>query len=394
MGSLYKRGDCGGKKGDYHASYIDHTGKRVRRSTGVSDKQVASEILAKWKADARLREHGIIDHSAERIAGERGKSVEHHLAEWKNSKLTDGASVGHIDDTMRLVRAVADYGKWQTLSDMVDTDLEAYAAKLKEIGRSARTIQKLVTALKQFGKWCSDNDRLLKNPFAKVGKPNPETDRRLTRRMVLPTEWPWLIKVLPTAPFQNGLSGNERAILYRVAIETGLRVQELIAMNRGKLHLAAKPPFVLCKAAGTKNRKDAQQFISVQLASDLKTLVKSRSATDSVFPFERTHSSGVLRDDMALARALWLDASKDKKERANRESTSFLAATNDAGETITLHSLRHTCGAWAALANAPVKSIQTIMRHSTVQLTIDTYGHLLPQAQSGLAELLGNMLKA
>ena len=124
---------------------MDHTGKRVRRSTGVSDKQVAREILAKWEADERKRDYGVIDHAAERMAGERGRSVEQHLAEWKNSKLTDGASGAHIDDTMRLVRAVADSGKWQTIADMVDTDLEAYAAKIKELGRSARTIQKLVT---------------------------------------------------------------------------------------------------------------------------------------------------------------------------------------------------------------------------------------------------------
>ena len=155
--------------------------------------------------------------------------------------------------------------------------------------------------------------------------------------MILQSEWPWLVKALPTAPLQNGLSGSERAILYRVAIETGLRVQELIGLNRGKLHLAAKPPFLLCKAAGTKNRKDAQQFISRRLAKDLNSLLKSRSATDAVFPFERTHASAVLRDDMALARGLWLDSAKDAKELAKRESTSFLAATNEACETITFH---------------------------------------------------------
>ena len=393
MGSLYKRADCGGKKSVYHAAFIDHTGKRVRRSTGVTDKQAAREIMQKWITDERRRANGVIDHAAERIAGERARSVEDLLAEWKNSKLTGGKTSGHIEDTIRLVRDVAEFGKWQTISDMVDTDLEAYAAKLKqEFNRSARTIQKLVTALKQFGKWCEKNNRLAKNPFSEVDKPDPETDRRLERRMIQQAEWPWLLKALAEAPHRNGLAGSERAILYRLGIETGLRVQELIGLHRGKLHLDSKPPFVLCKGAGTKNRKDAQQFVSSRLARDLKKLIKDRSAGESIFPFERTHASEVLRDDMALARTLWLDSAKDAKERSKREATLFLAATNEAGEKLTFHSLRHTCGAWAALANAPVKSIQTLMRHSTVQLTIDTYGHLMPQAQSGLAELIGSML--
>ncbi|MBI3862791.1 MAG: site-specific integrase, partial [Planctomycetia bacterium] len=37
--------------------------------------------------------------------------------------------------------------------------------------------------------------------------------------------------------------------------------------------------------------------------------------------------------------------------------------------------MRHTCGAWLAMAGAHPKAVQAIMRHSTIVLTMDTYGH-------------------
>jgi len=42
------------------------------------------------------------------------------------------------------------------------------------------------------------------------------------------------------------------------------------------------------------------------------------------------------------------------------------------------HSLRHTCGAWLAMAGQHPKTIQSVMRHSTITLTMNNYGHLFP----------------
>ena len=48
------------------------------------------------------------------------------------------------------------------------------------------------------------------------------------------------------------------------------------------------------------------------------------------------------------------------------------------GGVLEFHCLRHACGAWLALAGAHPKAVQSIMRHSTITLTMDTYGHLFP----------------
>ena len=61
---------------------------------------------------------------------------------------------------------------------------------------------------------------------------------------------------------------------------------------------------------------------------------------------------------------------------------------------IDFHALRHTCGAWLAMAGVHPKIVQTVMRHSSITLTMDTYGHLFPgQEADAVAKLHALMAK-
>lgn len=94
---------------------------------------------------------------------------------------------------------------------------------------------------------------------------------------------------------------------------------------------------------------------------------------------DESETAAMIRADLAAARAAWLKAaSKDTAERLRREQSDFLLAENHEGQVLDFHSLRHTCGAWLAQAGVNPKAIQTIMHHSTITLTMDTYGHLMP----------------
>ena len=82
------------------------------------------------------------------------------------------------------------------------------------------------------------------------------------------------------------------------------------------------------------------------------------------------------------ARELWLTAAgKDKKEHKRRTKSDFLKYENSENHKLDFHALRHTCGAWLVIAGINVKTVQTIMRHSTPTLTLNTYGHLLEGAE-------------
>ena len=66
---------------------------------------------------------------------------------------------------------------------------------------------------------------------------------------------------------------------------------------------------------------------------------------------------------------------------------------NHEGEILDSHALRHTCGAWMAIANVPCKTVQAVMRHSTITLTMDTYGHQFPGQEADAVGRLPEMFR-
>jgi len=108
---------------------------------------------------------------------------------------------------------------------------------------------------------------------------------------------------------------------------------------------------------------------------------------------ENSDVARMFRADLADAREAWLDeAKRNPKERARRKQSAFLLETNHEGEVLDFHALRHTCGAWLAMTGAHPKVVQTVMRHSTITLTMDTYGHLFPGQEADAINRLPDML--
>jgi len=87
MASIFKRGGSKNRGGDYTIQFIDHTGKRVTRSSGTTDKQAALRIAAKLETDAALRRSGVVDTKAEVLAQEGKKSFTEHVGHYR-AKLT------------------------------------------------------------------------------------------------------------------------------------------------------------------------------------------------------------------------------------------------------------------------------------------------------------------
>lgn len=64
------------------------------------------------------------------------------------------------------------------------------------------------------------------------------------------------------------------------------------------------------------------------------------------------------------------------------------AALPPAKHGLRFHDLRHTCAALLIAAGAHPKAIQDRLGHSSIQMTLDRYGHLMPNAHAALAALL------
>jgi hypothetical protein len=129
------------------------------------------------------------------------------------------------------------------------------------------------------------------------------------------------------------------------------------------------------------------------LAAELAGHIATKAPAARVFNMPaKWDVAPMFRADLQDARRAWLEAAQGPAERLRREQSDFLAYANDEGEKVDFHALRHTTGAWLAMAGLHPKVVQTVMRHSAITLTMDTYGHLFPgQDAAAVAALPGMM---
>lgn len=125
------------------------------------------------------------------------------------------------------------------------------------------------------------------------------------------------MKAIDNADPFLGTPANERQLLYRLAIQTGLRSSELRSLGRGHVHLDGKSPFVKVASGDTKNRKVAHQYIDSELAKDLAKHVATKLPGASAFALSSEYDmADTLRADLDAARRLWLRSTRDPQQRA------------------------------------------------------------------------------
>lgn len=76
------------------------------------------------------------------------------------------------------------------------------------------------------------------------------------------------------------------------------------------------------------------------------------------------------------ALAAWQAANDRAIEAAERQRREV--AQSELRVPIGLHESRHTCASLLIASGANAKVIQAVMGHATIQMTFDTYGHLMP----------------
>lgn len=388
-GKVYRRKDRGKV---WYMTYIDSDGSRVRKTTGTEDLDAAKEILSASVTHVAKVKNGLIDDRSNSIRESLGSSVNQHIDAFALKMLADGVSGQWRCSQTKWLRDAANACRFDRLRDINATDFTNHIASLRRNGTSARTIAAVITINVRFCKWLVENRHLERNPLAGIKKPPAKSARVFERRMLLPTEWPWLKRFLLGKPEpENGIDWIERLATYETAIQTGLRAGEMRSLRRSKLSLGSNPPFVYAKSSATKNGQEAKQRITKDVAERIKILV-DRSGDGFVFKMKkRSAPCDMLRNDLANARKLWLDSFTNDEERKKNEQSDFMQVENEDGEILDFHALRYTCGGWLAIVGVDVQTIQKIMRHHSVTMTIDTYGRLLPGAEDMAIERVARL---
>ena len=152
MASVFKRGGSRAK-GPWQASWIDHTGERKTKSARTTDKAAALRIATKYEADAALRRDGVIDPALDEISKQSQRSIESHLADYESKLTVADRSSQYIHETLKYIREIVAAGNFNDAASITADQVTKFAAELKDNGKSARTIQAYLAAIKGFTRW-------------------------------------------------------------------------------------------------------------------------------------------------------------------------------------------------------------------------------------------------
>ena len=201
-------------------------------------------------------------------------------------------------------------------------------------------------------------------------------DQRHARREVTPEELTYLLAFVERHTLAaHKLPGPDRAVLYRVALGTGFRVNELRSLTPASFNLDRNPPTVTVEAAYSKRRRRDVQPIRRDLADLLGPWLEERPEDERVFRSMPRCMARTLRTDLDAARVAWIAEAKTDEERQRRTKSQFLRYEDEDGRFADFHALRHTYVSQIVAGGANMSAAQELSRHSDPRLTIGRYSH-------------------
>ncbi len=350
--------------------YVEHRDAQGirRRQAGYTDRKATEQLASELERRAAREQSGLVDKYAEH----RKRALSDHITDWHKSLLDKGTTRKHADLVRgRALRVVEGCG-FVFWPDLSASRVQAFIGSLRTEGRSVQTGNFYLQAVKQFSRWMVQDGRAPESPVAYLKGGNVRLDRRQDRRAFGDDELRSLLETTRNATTRFKMTGSGRALLYRLAAETGLRAGEIRSLTPQSFDLEGEPPTVTVEAGYSKHRREDVQPLPPNLAADLRTVLADRSATSPVFTMP--YPSGVVR----MLKADLQDAG--------------IPYRDDSGRVLDFHAFRHTFITNLARGGVHPKQAQDLARHSDINLTMSRYSHTVIADRAAALKALPDLM--
>ncbi len=226
--------------------------------------------------------------------------------------------------------------------------------KLKDLGEiSTKSKNYYLQAVQHFCRWMVQDQRAGESPVEHLNRLRLPEDEH--RRALSFEEVPRLLEATEKAQTRFGMTGHERAVLYLLAVECGLRVRELQSLTISSFDFMECT--VTVKAEFCKDRKKAEQLLKNKRAPQLQEFFADKTPKVKAFNMPSNYRTAeMLKADLTEAGIPYEDM---------------------AGRKADFHCLRHTLATALDKTGASLKERMDIMRHSDKSnLTLGTYTHV------------------
>ncbi len=408
----------------FTAKLRNGSGQVVEVPTGCRDETAARSVLAQLARRAELVKAEVITAEESAAADYQNCPLSEHFAAYTAHQRAKGLSAVRIENTRRRLIRIAEGCGFRRLGQLGGSAMEKWLTERTAEKMSAGSRNAYREAIVGFGNWCVQTSRLVVNPFVRVPRADARADCRRKRRAMTEDELQRLLYVArhrplaeygrepikvardPEAENQKRSSwtfapltiadisaamerarkrfkdrpdfiaelearGRERALVYKSLVLTGLRKGELGSLVVGQLDTGGPLPCLWLDAADEKNRRGATLPLRADLATDLLGWLAEklqslqsqvRRTIGASIPMRLPPDTPLLNVPTGLVRILDRDL-----------ITAGITKRDDRGRTVDVHALRHTFGTLLSKAGVLPRTAQAAMRHSSIDLTMNTY---------------------
>jgi integrase len=362
------------KSGGWCAQYTVYTSEGRKRRTlyGKTRQEVATK-LSKALAD---REGGLTFDAGSLTVGD-------YLARWLSHSVRDTVSQKTYERYERIVRVHLSpaLGRIRLKALTSDHVRGLYREKL-DSGLAPRTVLHIHRTLSKALKQATDDGLIPRNAAASVKPPQARREEMqpLSRDQV--------------GMFLDTVKGDRMEALYVLAVTSGLRQGELLALKWEDVDLESTNPTLEVRRSLSETR-GRRSFVTPKSGRG-RHLRLSKLAASAL----KVHRKRQLEERMRKA-GLWEDhglifPSEVGTPMSGRNLyRAFKIRVKRAAlpQTLRFHDLRHTCATLLLRQGINPKFVQELLGHADISLTLNTYSHVLPDmgdaAAGGMDAALG-----
>jgi len=198
------------------------------------------------------------------------KPLTEHISDYVKVLEAKGFSRDYVVRSRNRLKKIVSTCRFTYFRDITQSAVEIYSGKLKKDGYGDTSRGHYLDTLKTFLNWAEQDQRIIRNPIAKMDKPKRDSEKK---GILTPEQFVHLIKTTSEKNILIGrTSGQERAVLYLIAGMTGLRRKELLHLTWDAISLSVNNASVKVKASIAKNGKEAEQPVPAILLHVLTAL--------------------------------------------------------------------------------------------------------------------------
>lgn len=369
----------------------------VRKRRGRGEGSIHQRVDGLWEAKISLGYDGKGKRRRKTIYGKTKAEVQENLRELQNNAasgtLSDAGQMTvaqylnrWLENTTRPKVNASTYHRYEQqirlyinpclggvkLTRLVLLHVEQLYASMEQDGKSAIARQKVGKTFRQALRHAVNIGLIPNNPATKAPLPKA----RKAEMKVYDAD--------QVRQFLKAAKKDRLYAMYVLALDSGMRQGELFGLQWADIDFKN----------GSVSVQRSLENVGDQLRVKETKSVKGRRRIElTVFTIKvlQQHRKRMLAEGH-IAGPVFCDTHGGWLRRSNVLRDSFKPMVERAQlHAIRFHDLRHTCATLLLAADVNVKVVSERLGHATVQLTLDTYSHVLPTMQKKAAEKLNEV---